>query len=247
MLLNKASLGIILILFSYCYGQTCSVPGFNFDKISSSTNWQATWTTQTLSFAPCTTGTSAGCGSSGQPLNQCTGVASCCAVCQSWSEDTGPAGACLGLGSKFISASAMSSSSVKITYGGGDVVTPGNTPRQVDIVINCEQGGSTLGFSSFTPAEVTTPPPPYYLYTLTLTSNALCGGISGGSVFLIILFSAAVLYLIAGVIVNKFHFQKEGIEIVPNIDFWKEVPGWIVDGVMLTKTKIMSAVSSQSL
>jgi len=136
---------------------------------------------------------------------------------------------------------------VKITYGGGDLVDI--TPRQVDIDITCDPGASVLTFLSFVAAQPQTPAPPAYLYTLTLTSSVLCGagGISGGSGFLIALFGGIILYLIGGVLYNKLKEQKEGIELIPNVEFWKEVPGYLVDGVMFSKSKIMSIVSPQSL
>jgi len=219
-------------------------------------NGKASWTppggttSQTLSFAPCSSGgIPGGCGTAGPPINQCTGQSGCCAVCQSWIEDTGPAAACCGQTAKLSAQSSTSSTSVKITYAGGDLAE--NTPRQVDVYINCDPTASVLTFQSFVAPSASNPPPPFYLYTLTLSSSSLCsgtlGGLSGGSWFLILLFAGAAIYVIAGVLVNKFKFEKEGIEMVPNIEFWKEVPGYISDGVMWTKEKVMNVVSPQKL
>jgi len=250
----KKVIGIIFILSSYylhCSAQ-CNLAGFSFSEIAA-TSFTATWVppgttgTQTLNYAPCSPGIPGGCGTQGPPTNQCANSPNCCAVCQTWIEDMGPTGACLGKGKNLITVESTSSSSVRISYGGGDVVD--TTPRQVDIDIKCDPTASVLTFASFVPAVPKIPAPPAYTYSLTLTSSVLCGGsgISGGSIFLIVLFGGIILYFLGGVLFNKFQQQKEGIEVIPNVEFWKEVPGYLLDGVMFTKSKIMSIVSPQSL
>jgi len=87
-------------------------------------------------------------------------------------QDTGPAGACLGSSFNILSLVAMNSSSVKITYGAGDVVD--TTPRQVDVYINCDNSASILDFANFIPAQPQNPPPPFYLFSLYLKSSMLC-------------------------------------------------------------------------
>lgn len=59
-------------------------------------------------------------------------------------DDVGTAGACLGLSSKLMEVTALNSSTVKITYGGGDEAD--STPRQVDVYINCNDSASVLDF-----------------------------------------------------------------------------------------------------
>jgi len=36
-----------------------------------------------------------------------------------------------------------------------------------------------------------------------------------------------------GAIVCKFALKKEGIEIIPNVHFWKDLPFLLKDGIML--------------
>jgi len=160
-------------------GTACSLPGFNFNQIGSMNNYTFDWyppgssTPQTLSYAPCSSGTSKGCGSKGLPENQCTDLPNCCAVCNNWREAGNTYGACLGLSSNLMNISQVSSNTVKITYGGGDVVF-GVTPRQVDILISCDPTADLLTYVDYIQPYPLNPPPPYYLYTLVLTSSSLC-------------------------------------------------------------------------
>lgn len=66
------------------------------------------------------------------------------------------------------------------------------------------------------------------------------GGLSGGSIFLIAFFVSAVVYLVAGFIVNwKVRGASPGVDAVPNIELWRQVPGLVVDGIVFTKNKVM--------
>lgn len=66
------------------------------------------------------------------------------------------------------------------------------------------------------------------------------GGLSGGSIFLIVFFVAAVVYLVAGFIVNwKVRGASPGTDAIPNVELWRQVPGLVVDGIIFTKNKIM--------
>ncbi|KAL4222887.1 hypothetical protein ACF0H5_018927 [Mactra antiquata] len=76
-------------------------------------------------------------------------------------------------------------------------------------------------------------------YSFTLTSAAACtvpseysvgGGLSGGSILLIIAFSLICGYLIAGVVFQKFRQKATGSDLVPNKDLWLSIPGLIKDG-----------------
>ena len=62
--------------------------------------------------------------------------------------------------------------------------------------------------------------------------------ISGGSVFLIIFFVGGAVYLAAGMLYKRQRMGVEGVEMVPNIDFWREVPGNIKDGVKFSISKV---------
>jgi len=154
----------------------CMADDFTFDVISSINTYKTTWTPpfggpQTLTYAPCSRGTFAGCGT--DPIfSQCYNQSNCCAVCQSWMEDTGPAGACLGLSENLLGVTVITPVTVKITYGAGDMVEI--TPRQVDVYISCDPAAGILTFVKFIPPTPQNPPPPYYLFQIFFSSSTLC-------------------------------------------------------------------------
>jgi len=79
-------------------------------------------------------------------------------------------------------------------------------------------------------------------YKFTFDSDRACpgqgGGLSGGSVLLIIIFSVSAFYLLAGVAYNKFVKHENGIDLIPNLEFWKDFPGLVQDGVQFTVVKV---------
>jgi len=131
---------------------------------------------------------------------------------------------------------------VQVVFANGDMC--GTNPRQVTFQVICKPG--------FAPSPITytlvTSPTNTCWYTLTTSHQAGCagsaggggggGGLSGGTVFLIILIVLIPVYVIAGCIVKRVRSGAQGIEACPNIDFWKELPGYIRDGFRFTWTKL---------
>lgn len=81
-----------------------------------------------------------------------------------------------------------------------------------------------------------------YAYNITVKTSHICGGsgIGGGGYFLIILFAVVLpVYLIGGVAWNKFKEQKEGVEVIPNYEFWVATPGYFLAGCNFTKDKVL--------
>ncbi|XP_038045186.1 cation-dependent mannose-6-phosphate receptor-like [Patiria miniata] len=81
------------------------------------------------------------------------------------------------------------------------------------------------------------------LYYFRMTTECACpgrcgqtapqsGGLSAGGVMCIIFSVLVVVYFIGGVLFMKFVRGAGGMELVPNSGFWKELPGYIKDGVM---------------
>jgi len=64
------------------------------------------------------------------------------------------------------------------------------------------------------------------------------GGLSGGSIFLIILLVCAVVYLVGGVLFRKFKVHAEGVDVIPNLNFWTSLPGLTKDGFVWVFRKI---------
>ncbi|GFO45589.1 cation-dependent mannose-6-phosphate receptor [Plakobranchus ocellatus] len=82
-------------------------------------------------------------------------------------------------------------------------------------------------------------------YEFQLTSKACCppkngkssGGLSTGTILVIVFFCAVVIYLIAGIFVQVGLKSAEGKERIPNFNFWTTIPGLIVDGCRFVFTK----------
>jgi len=54
--------------------------------------------------------------------------------------------------------------------------------------------------------------------------------ISGGAVCLILFFCGGFIYFASGLAINKFGRHKDGVEIIPNVEFWVSFGGLIKDG-----------------
>ncbi|XP_076437068.1 cation-dependent mannose-6-phosphate receptor-like [Babylonia areolata] len=85
-------------------------------------------------------------------------------------------------------------------------------------------------------------------YVMTLKSCYCCpgascqsgGGISVGSVLLIVFFSLLIVYVVAGVLYMKFVKKSEGKELIPNHSFWTALPGLVKDGALYTFRRVSS-------
>ncbi|KAK0043563.1 Cation-dependent mannose-6-phosphate receptor [Biomphalaria pfeifferi] len=84
-------------------------------------------------------------------------------------------------------------------------------------------------------------PNPFITYKFTLTTRYGCipqnssgNGLSVGSVLAILFFVFFLIYLVGGVLFLKFVRKAEGIEMIPNIEFWKDLPSLIKDGMVFT-------------
>jgi len=67
-------------------------------------------------------------------------------------------------------------------------------------------------------------------------------GLSGGSVFLIIFFVSLFVYFAAGAGYNYYQ-GKEGAEIIPQVEFWKDLPFLVKDGAVFSFERIRGLVT----
>jgi len=78
-------------------------------------------------------------------------------------------------------------------------------------------------------------------YLIELTGPAGCGllppppGMSGGTLFLILLLVGIVCYFGGGSFLNFRYREKRGVQMVPQLDYWKQLPGLVKDGCLFTK------------
>ncbi|KAF8935102.1 hypothetical protein BGZ52_001447 [Haplosporangium bisporale] len=56
-------------------------------------------------------------------------------------------------------------------------------------------------------------------------------GMSGFSVFMTVLFVFAVIYVVLGAVYNHQVYGAKGLDLLPNLDFWRDFPGLVVDVV----------------
>jgi len=60
------------------------------------------------------------------------------------------------------------------------------------------------------------------------------GGIGGGWIFVIIVLVTTFVYCLGGIIFKSKRKGTSGTESIPNIDFWRGLPGLVKDGVKFT-------------
>ncbi|KAM9989983.1 hypothetical protein ACTFIY_006042 [Dictyostelium cf. discoideum] len=64
------------------------------------------------------------------------------------------------------------------------------------------------------------------------------GGIGGGWIFIIILLSVTVVYIVGGIIFNAKVKHQHGTDMFPNKEMWVNFGGLIKDGVFFIKSKV---------
>eukprot|EP01113_Clastostelium_recurvatum_P016054 TRINITY_DN190_c0_g1_i1.p1 TRINITY_DN190_c0_g1~~TRINITY_DN190_c0_g1_i1.p1 ORF type:complete len:248 (-),score=46.12 TRINITY_DN190_c0_g1_i1:173-916(-) len=153
-------------------------------------------------------------------------------------------GACLPCGYDPVSISNHPdgpSKGVQLTYINGldSKCQNGEISRTTNIIVGCGTSDWTLG-------AISEPEGSKCLYQIKGTSKHACplpgtggsGKLSGGSIFLIIFFSAFTLYFLVGAVVSWKVKGNSGIEIIPNFEFWKDLPFLMKDGVFFIRYKV---------
>jgi len=104
-----------------------------------------------------------------------------------------------------------------IKFGQGTVGCDGVT-RATTINLVCSSGASTI--VSIQEQKC--------IYAMTINSPAGCaheisgGGLSAGSIILIIVACLVFVYLVGGMAFNYKFKELRGVEMVPNVEFWKD-------------------------
>ncbi|KAL8609835.1 hypothetical protein ACOMHN_020670 [Nucella lapillus] len=80
---------------------------------------------------------------------------------------------------------------------------------------------------------------PERTYHFKLYQNIVCvksgaSGLGTGYILFILFFVFIIVYWVGGILYMKFVRRAEGLEIIPNYEFWKELPLLIQDGVLFT-------------
>ncbi|EFA08006.1 uncharacterized protein LOC103314060 [Tribolium castaneum] len=68
-------------------------------------------------------------------------------------------------------------------------------------------------------------------------------GLSTGSVLLLIFFISFGAYFVGGILILYFMRGARGLETIPNVDFWRSLPGLVKDGIIF----LFSGCSASSI
>eukprot|EP01121_Diplochlamys_sp_Union-15-3_P005837 TRINITY_DN1618_c0_g2_i1.p1 TRINITY_DN1618_c0_g2~~TRINITY_DN1618_c0_g2_i1.p1 ORF type:complete len:250 (+),score=50.32 TRINITY_DN1618_c0_g2_i1:44-793(+) len=152
--------------------------------------------------------------------------------CQSWSSNPfnndHTDEACTGMDTPTQVVGLNGGLGAQFFYGNGDEFS--GVPRTTTIYMICgkEDGWGQVIFNDTLTDDLK--------YSVVVTSKYACGskgggvsGISPAGVIVLIIFCVIIVYLVAGVIVNKVRGQS-GVELIPNVGLWKNIGGLIRDG-----------------
>eukprot|EP01064_Diplonema_japonicum_P025384 TRINITY_DN3678_c0_g2_i1.p1 TRINITY_DN3678_c0_g2~~TRINITY_DN3678_c0_g2_i1.p1 ORF type:complete len:189 (+),score=37.86 TRINITY_DN3678_c0_g2_i1:54-620(+) len=100
--------------------------------------------------------------------------------------------------------------------------------------------GTNVGDVICAPSGGPTPdtPPPGVPVEPTPESSSSSDGISGGAIFLIIFFVGFAVYMAAGMAYMFKVKGESGVNIIPHVEFWKDLPNLMKDGALFIKNKV---------
>ncbi|KAL6075066.1 Guanylate cyclase domain-containing protein [Balamuthia mandrillaris] len=119
----------------------------------------------------------------------------------------------------------------------------------IEFVCDKAMGKDKARFECLNPVEQ-----PQFTYNFRFTSRFACpvsgpiaggdnDGLAGGWIFLISLSGVVVVYLVGGVAYQKFGKRESGLHLVPNLEFWKALPGYVKDGCVFCFDKAKAGVA----
>jgi len=165
-------------------------------------------------------------------LSACTGLAPKGGSCQSWGDFMSKdSEACLGANVPSAIVGLNNGEGVTLTYANGDEYK--SNPRTTNLVLKCDKTQKDWGTVTFDDSKQLD-----LLFTVTVVSEHACPGSGGGAttgmsigtILLIVIVCAIPAYLIAVIIFNKVKGEASGAELIPNLQFWKALPGYVKDG-----------------
>lgn len=136
---------------------------------------------------------------------------------------------------------------VKATYDNGDECWMEGTWKKRIVNVNFPCDASAKNPSTMTVSEDKAT----CVFTITLAAAAACpgsgsggDGLSGGSVFLILLFTLVPVYIVAGCLYKRKKLGTQGKESCPNYDFWSTIPDLVKDGCRFSLNMAKSGCKS---
>lgn len=116
--------------------------------------------------------------------------------------------------------------------------------RSVDMALKCPTKGAT---ATITENQTC-------VYEVSIPVKAACPGggdddeLSGGAIFLLVIFLTLAIYFIAGFAICFFRFGKTGIDAIPHFTaFWSQLPKWYMAGIYFTIGKAKNLGGSRTI
>jgi hypothetical protein len=128
---------------------------------------------------------------------------------------------------------------VKMSFTNGDkcYVNPTtNQVRKANVNLHCDSGAAVPTKFKLSEESSTC------TFTIDITSPDACpgGGMSGGTLFLILLLVSFLVYLGVGIFLQH-RKGATGSELMPNLAFWKDLPNLVKTGIQFTVAKAKGA------
>jgi len=144
--------------------------------------------------------------------------------------------------------SITNDSKILLAYSRGELGGGCSTPRQVNIIFECDPSDRGLyQVKVDTPVKCTHSLYWKSKYACGINNNTPNNGLTGGSWFLITIFAIVLpVYLIGGILYNYKIKGSTGWEVLPNIQFWIMLPLLVRDGCKFT-FKICTPSSYQKI
>jgi hypothetical protein len=122
----------------------------------------------------------------------------------------------------------------------------GANERLVNVIFICDK-------SVEKPTNMDVKEDPPCTFTIKVRAAGACptggsifgGGITGGAVFVIILLVLIVVYVVGGVLYNRFKNQEKGLALLPHPSFWVLLFGLFRDGCKTTWNFVSSCGQSK--
>ncbi|CAF1331606.1 unnamed protein product [Rotaria sordida] len=237
-------LGLVLnyfIYFTYAQHFVCnSIDGYNTKELTSAIQWQVTTPQQCLSnlALDCSF-----------YISFCQTAPMCFNEYSACQNATGAANVTVigGFTSTLFYPNENAKTGFYAKFPNGPMQNISNTTHcEPSLIIKFKCNSQVKWFAPLTNATASAPQPididvDQCLTTMTFEYEGACyngqepsEGLSGGAVFLIILFSVALVYIAVGMIYNGLIKNQSGINLLPNTQFWIGLPLNAIEGCRTT-------------
>ncbi|CAF2045809.1 unnamed protein product [Rotaria magnacalcarata] len=103
-------------------------------------------------------------------------------------------------------------------------------PRLVKVTFICDKNIKK-------PTTMSISEKPTCQFTITIKAAEACPltkDLTGGAIFIIILFVLIIVYAVSGVLYNRFKHKESGLALLPHVSFWLHLGGLTLNGCKFT-------------